>query len=85
MCYFISVIQSYAKFSEMRRWDSGSTVGDFDGHSKRVLSCDFKPTRPFRIVTCGEDFLANYYEGPPFKFKHSIRSAVIADIHMSLL
>ncbi|VAH56216.1 unnamed protein product [Triticum turgidum subsp. durum] len=54
-------------------WDSGSTVGDFDGHSKRVLSCDFKPTRPFRIVTCGEDFLANYYEGPPFKFKHSIR------------
>ncbi|KAK1660977.1 hypothetical protein QYE76_049136 [Lolium multiflorum] len=54
-------------------WDSGSTVGDFDGHSKRVLSCDFKPTRPFRIVTCGEDFLANFYEGPPFKFKHSIR------------
>ncbi|KAM3346128.1 hypothetical protein ACQJBY_020583 [Aegilops geniculata] len=54
-------------------WDSGSTVGEFDGHSKRVLSCDFKPTRPFRIVTCGEDFLANYYEGPPFKFKHSIR------------
>ncbi|GJN37607.1 hypothetical protein PR202_gb26581 [Eleusine coracana subsp. coracana] len=54
-------------------WDSGSTVGEFDGHSKRVLSCDFKPTRPFRIVTCGEDFLANFYEGPPFKFKHSIR------------
>jgi len=57
----------------MCRWDSGSTVGEFDGHSKRVLSCDFKPTRPFRIVTCGEDFLANFYEGPPFKFKHSIR------------
>ncbi|PWZ07478.1 Actin-interacting protein 1-2 [Zea mays] len=55
------------------RWDSDSTVGEFDGHSKRVLSCDFKPTRPFHIVTCGEDFLANFYEGPPFKFKHSIR------------
>ncbi|KAK0573076.1 hypothetical protein LWI29_002644 [Acer saccharum] len=54
-------------------WDSGSTVGDFDGHSRRVLSCDFKPTRPFRIVTCGEDFLVNLYEGPPFKFKLSIR------------
>ncbi|KAL9229267.1 hypothetical protein vseg_004752 [Gypsophila vaccaria] len=54
-------------------WDSGSTVGDFDGHSKRVLSCAFKPTRPFRIVTCGEDYLINFYEGPPFKFKHSIR------------
>ncbi|XP_027367497.1 actin-interacting protein 1-2-like [Abrus precatorius] len=54
-------------------WDSGSTVGDFDGHSRRVLSCSIKPTRPFRIVTCGEDFLANFYDGPPFKFNMSIR------------
>lgn len=54
-------------------WDSGSTVGDFDGHSKRVLSCDFKPTRPYRIATCGEDYLVNFYEGPPFKFKLSQR------------
>lgn len=55
------------------RWDSGSTVGDFDGHSRRVLSCAFKPTRPFRIVSCGEDFLVNFYDGPPFKFNMSIR------------
>ncbi|KAI9088638.1 hypothetical protein K1719_029752 [Acacia pycnantha] len=54
-------------------WDSGSTVGDFDGHSRRVLSCAFKPTRPFRIVSCGEDFLVNFYDGPPFKFNMSIR------------
>ncbi|KAI0514331.1 hypothetical protein KFK09_010366 [Dendrobium nobile] len=54
-------------------WDSGTNIGEFDGHSKRVLSCDFKPTRPFRIVTCGEDFILNFYEGPPFKFKHSHR------------
>ncbi|PKA54126.1 Notchless protein like [Apostasia shenzhenica] len=54
-------------------WDSGTNVGEFDGHSKRVLSCDFKPTRPFRIVTCGEDFILNFYEGPPFKFKLSHR------------
>ncbi|XP_077243946.1 actin-interacting protein 1-2-like isoform X2 [Tasmannia lanceolata] len=54
-------------------WDSGTNVGEFDGHSKRVLSCAFKPTRPFRIVTCGEDFLVNFYEGPPFKFKLSLR------------
>ncbi|XP_031259365.1 actin-interacting protein 1-2-like [Pistacia vera] len=52
-------------------WDSGTNVGEFDGHSRRVLSCAFKPTRPFRIVTCGEDFLVNFYEGPPFKFKLS--------------
>ncbi|XP_010036941.2 actin-interacting protein 1-2 [Eucalyptus grandis] len=54
-------------------WDSGTNVGEFDGHSRRVLSCAFKPTRPFRIVTCGEDFLVNFYEGPPFKFKLSRR------------
>ncbi|KAA8541323.1 hypothetical protein F0562_025286 [Nyssa sinensis] len=54
-------------------WDSGTNVGEFDGHSRRVLSCAFKPTRPFRIVTGGEDFLVNFYEGPPFKFKLSRR------------
>ncbi|KAJ3694401.1 hypothetical protein LUZ60_009881 [Juncus effusus] len=54
-------------------WDTGTTIGEFDGHSRRVLSCAFKPTRPFRIVTCGEDFLVNFYEGPPFKFKLSSR------------
>ncbi|XP_047316456.1 actin-interacting protein 1-2-like [Impatiens glandulifera] len=54
-------------------WDSGTNVGEFDGHSRRVLSCAFKPTRPFRIVSCGEDFLVNFYEGPPFKFKLSHR------------
>lgn len=58
------------------RWDSGTNVGEFDGHSRRVLSCAFKPTRPFRIVTCGEDFLVNFYEGPPFKFKLSHRLAL---------
>ncbi|KAJ8753693.1 hypothetical protein K2173_026369 [Erythroxylum novogranatense] len=55
-------------------WDSGTNVGEFDGHSRRVLSCAFKPTRPFRIVTCGEDFLVNFYEGPPFRFKLSHRN-----------
>ncbi|XP_057995039.1 actin-interacting protein 1-2-like [Hevea brasiliensis] len=52
-------------------WDSGTNVGEFDGHSRRVLSCAFKPTRPFRIVTCGGDFLVNFYEGPPFKCRLS--------------
>ena len=58
---------------DLIRWDSGTNVGEFDGHSRRVLSCAFKPTRPFRIATCGEDFLVNFYEGPPFRFKLSLR------------
>eukprot|EP00475_Leptophrys_vorax_P037298 TRINITY_DN64097_c0_g1_i1.p1 TRINITY_DN64097_c0_g1~~TRINITY_DN64097_c0_g1_i1.p1 ORF type:complete len:618 (+),score=23.04 TRINITY_DN64097_c0_g1_i1:143-1996(+) len=52
-------------------WDSGGNIGEFDGHSKRVLSCAFRPARPFRVFTCGEDFAVNYYEGPPFRFKAS--------------
>ncbi|KAJ7520469.1 hypothetical protein O6H91_19G007100 [Diphasiastrum complanatum] len=54
-------------------WDTGANIGEFDGHSKRVLSCAFKPNRPFRIATCGEDYLVNFYEGPPFRFSTSHR------------
>eukprot|EP00250_Pteridium_aquilinum_P019176 c24332_g1_i1 orf=148-1977(-) len=54
-------------------WDTGTNVGSLDGHSKRVLSCTFRPVRPFRVATGGEDFLVNYYEGPPFRFKTSHR------------
>lgn len=70
---FLWVILLLELLISVYRWDSGTNVGEFDGHSRRVLSCAFKPTRPFRIITCGEDFLVNYYEGPPFKFKHSHR------------
>ncbi|CAI5513512.1 unnamed protein product [Closterium sp. Naga37s-1] len=52
-------------------WDSGGNLGDFEGHAKRVLSCAFRPARPFRAFTCGEDFAINYYEGPPFRYKAS--------------
>jgi hypothetical protein len=54
-------------------FDSGSSVGEISGHSKPVSSCDFKQTRPYRVVTGGEDMLVNYFEGPPFKFKKSIK------------
>ena len=37
-------------------WDSGSTVGEIGGHSKKILSCDFKQSRPFQILTAAEDF-----------------------------
>eukprot|EP00271_Cylindrocystis_brebissonii_P000679 TRINITY_DN1085_c0_g1_i3.p1 TRINITY_DN1085_c0_g1~~TRINITY_DN1085_c0_g1_i3.p1 ORF type:complete len:669 (+),score=90.06 TRINITY_DN1085_c0_g1_i3:60-2066(+) len=52
-------------------WDSGNNVGEFDGHSRRVLSCTFRPVRPFRIATGGEDRLVNFYEGPPFRLSLS--------------
>ena len=50
-------------------WDSGNTVGEISGHQKKINSCSFKATRPFRLVTGGEDNKVVFHEGPPFKWK----------------
>ncbi|XRB15775.1 actin-interacting protein [Pseudoscourfieldia marina] len=57
-------------------WDSGNTVGEFDGLSKRVNTVAMRPKRPFRVITGSEDSTVNVYNGPPFKFAASHK-----DIH----
>ena len=52
-------------------WDTGNSAGEMLGHSKRILSCAFKPTRPYRIFSCAEDFKVCFFSGPPFKLQHS--------------
>mmetsp|Transcript_25474 Transcript_25474/g.37581 ORF Transcript_25474/g.37581 Transcript_25474/m.37581 type:complete len:625 (+) Transcript_25474:69-1943(+) len=52
-------------------WDTGNSVGELVGHSKRVTSVAFKPSRPFRIMTGSEDMKTMFYAGPPFKHDHS--------------
>jgi len=54
-------------------WESGTNLGEFDGISKIANTCDFRPVKPFLIVTGSEDFQINVYAGPPFKFKSSNR------------
>lgn len=49
--------------------DTGTSVGEISGQSKPINSCDFRPARPFRIVTGSEDNTIGIFEGPPFKFK----------------
>lgn len=49
--------------------DTGTSVGEISGHGRPINSCDFKPTRPFRIATGSEDNCVGIFEGPPFKFK----------------
>lgn len=61
------------KFGHVFLWDSGSSVGDIIGHSKAINAIDLKQTRPFRVVTAGEDNLMCWYEGPPFRFKRDIK------------
>lgn len=61
------------RFGHVFLWDSGSSVGDIIGHSKAINAIDLKQSRPFRVVTAGEDNLMCWYEGPPFRFKRDIK------------
>ncbi|KAJ1628448.1 WD40-repeat-containing domain protein [Pavlovales sp. CCMP2436] len=60
-------------FGKVFTWDSGNTVGAIENHSKRIITCAFKPTRPFRIATGSDDLCINWYEGPPFKYNTTMR------------
>jgi len=61
------------KYGHAFFWDSGASVGEIGGHAKPINSVDVKPTRPFRAVTGSEDFVCNWYEGPPFKYKTNVK------------
>ncbi|EDO15509.1 hypothetical protein Kpol_467p21 [Vanderwaltozyma polyspora DSM 70294] len=54
-------------------WDSGNSLGEISGHSKRINSCHFKQSRPMRCMTVSDDGSAVFYQGPPFKFTASDR------------
>eukprot|EP00298_Acanthocystis_sp_HF-20_P017564 c21777_g7_i1.p1 GENE.c21777_g7_i1~~c21777_g7_i1.p1 ORF type:complete len:624 (-),score=221.98 c21777_g7_i1:42-1862(-) len=62
--------QTYGK---VFMWDSGSNVGQIDGHSKKLNSVSYRTARPFRIATASDDMQANFFQGPPFKFDHGMR------------
>lgn len=57
------------RFGHVFMADTGTSVGEISGQSKPINSCDFRPARPFRIVTGSEDNTIGVFEGPPFKFK----------------
>lgn len=57
---------------------SGSNLGEITGHTQNVVTCDFRKTRPFKVFTGGADGKVCFYEGPPFKFAHSITSSLKA-------
>ncbi|GAB9464547.1 Wd40 repeat stress protein/actin interacting protein [Globisporangium polare] len=67
----VAVGDGRAMMARVFMWDTGNSLGEIVGHQKRILSVDYKPTRPFRIMTASEDFNVCVYEGPPFKFKQN--------------
>lgn len=68
----IAVGEGRERFGHVFTAETGTSVGEIGGHSKQINSCDFRPTRPFRIITGSEDNTVGIYEGPPFKFKLTI-------------
>lgn len=57
------------RFGHVFMSETGTSVGEISGQSKPINSCDFRPNRPFRIITGSEDNTIGIFEGPPFKFK----------------
>ncbi|KAF7396510.1 actin-interacting protein 1 [Vespula maculifrons] len=57
------------RFGHVFMAETGTSVGEISGQSKSINSCDFRPTRPFRLITGSEDNTIAVFEGPPFKFK----------------
>ncbi|XP_064630411.1 WD repeat-containing protein 1-like [Lineus longissimus] len=53
--------------------DTGTTSGEIIGHSKSINSCDIKQSRPYQVVTGSEDNVAGFHEGPPCKFKCTLK------------
>ena len=44
----VAVGDGRGRLAKCFSWDGGSNFGEFDGLSKKVNSCDFRPTKPFR-------------------------------------
>jgi len=63
-------ISIVSRFGHVFMAETGTSVGEISGQSKSINSCDFRPARPFRLITGSEDNTIAVFEGPPFKFKY---------------
>lgn len=57
------------RFGHVFLFDTGTSNGNLTGQARAMNSVDFKPSRPFRIISGSDDNTVAIFEGPPFKFK----------------
>lgn len=57
------------RFGHVFLFDTGTSNGNLSGQSRPMSSVDFRPTRPYRLISGSEDNTVAIFEGPPFKFK----------------
>lgn len=62
------------RFGAFISWDTGNSLGEVAGHSKRINACHIKQSRPMRCFTVSDDGAVVFYQGPPFRFTASDRS-----------
>lgn len=72
----LSVNVSCCRFGAVFLWDSGSSVGEVSGHAKLINSVDIRQKRPYRLATASDDTCGSFFEGPPFKFKFTLRVCI---------
>lgn len=70
---FVCLLLSCCRFGAVFLWDSGSSVGEVSGHCKLINSVDIRQKRPYRLATASDDTCGSFFEGPPFKFKFTLR------------
>uniref|UniRef100_A0A914HB02 Actin-interacting protein 1 n=1 Tax=Globodera rostochiensis TaxID=31243 RepID=A0A914HB02_GLORO len=61
--------EGHERFGHVFLFDTGTSNGNLSGQSRPMNSVDFRPTRPYRLVSGSEDNTVAIFEGPPFKFK----------------
>lgn len=69
----VAVGRGSGKYGRCFDWEKGNSFGDITGHQKIPITVAFKPGRPYRIASGGEDKIVCFHEGPPFKFKRSYK------------
>ncbi|MFH4979043.1 hypothetical protein AB6A40_005752 [Gnathostoma spinigerum] len=57
------------RFGHVFLFDTGTSNGNLSGQSRPMSSIDFRPARPYRLISGSEDNTVAIFEGPPFKFK----------------
>eukprot|EP00834_Sanchytrium_tribonematis_P003024 NODE_107_length_18988_cov_0.534491.p2 type:complete len:366 gc:universal NODE_107_length_18988_cov_0.534491:10002-11099(+) len=54
-------------------WHTGTTIGEFPGHSKQVNAVAHTKQRPFKAFTASDDISVNVYSNIPYVFQLSLK------------
>ena len=82
----LAVGEGREKFGHAFNAETGSSIGEISGHSRRINACSIRPfAKPIRAVTASDDVSVAFYHGLPFKYQFAIRQHVkmVQDVRYS--